>query len=114
MIKAHFLRMSFLRLAGVALLLFGAFSSLTSAQTVSTRVSGVAKDTAGLLVSSVNVTLVDVGTRAEKTTTSNEEGSFVFSDVRPGTYTVTAEHAGFKKLMIEKVLVHVDIPAVLS
>ena len=100
-------------LPAIALVLI-ALCGTSLAQTVSTRVTGTAKDTAGAVVTGVNVTLVDAVSKDEKKTTSNEEGFFVFGDVRPGTYTVMAEHAGFKKLLIQNVLVHVDIPAVLS
>jgi hypothetical protein len=83
-------------------------------QTVNTRVSGTIKDTADAVVPGVKVTLTDASTQTSKTVETNEEGAFVVADVRPGTYMVTAERSGFKKLQVSNVVVHVDIPAVLN
>jgi carboxypeptidase family protein len=114
MIKPDFLRMTFARMMGVAVLLLGLFLSLSSAQTVNTRVSGTIKDSSGAVIPGVELKLVDVGTREEKTAQSNDEGFFVFVNVRPGTYTVLAERQGFKKAEVQNVVVHIDSPANLS
>lgn len=98
----------------VALLLIVTLSSISLAQTTNTRVNGIVKDSTGAVIPGVTIKLVDVGTRDEKTVLSNDEGFFVFAGVRPGTYTVTAEGAGFKKAEIRDVIVNVDTPATLN
>jgi hypothetical protein len=90
------------------------FSSIASAQTTNTRVTGTVKDTAEAVVPGVKVTLIDAATNDEKSVMSNEEGTFIISDVRPGTYIVTTERTGFKKLRVTDILVHVDTPAILT
>jgi len=65
-------------------------------------------------VPQAKVTLFDTATKEQKTATTNDEGIFVFTDVRPGTYTVTVEGTGFKKLQVNNVVVHVDAPVVLN
>ncbi len=81
-----------------------------SAQSVTTRVSGIVKDTNDAIVPGVKVTLTDTQTRDEKSVTSKEDGTFVITDVRVGTYSITAEGAGFKKLQVSNIEAHVDTP----
>jgi len=96
-----------------ALVLFGA-SSIAVTQQVTTRINGTVKDTAGATVPGAKITVIDSATKDQKTATSNEEGIFVVTDVRPGTYAVTVEATGFKKLQINQIEVHVDSPVVLN
>lgn len=95
------------------LILFSA-SSIAVTQQVTTRINGTVKDTAGATVPGAKITVVDVATKDQKTATTNEEGVFVVTDVRPGTYAVTVEAAGFKKLQVNNIEVHVDTPVLLS
>src|ERR1044072_4112828 len=88
--------------------------SLAISQTVSTRVSGVVKDTAGATVPGAKVTLIDTSTKDQKTATTSDEGTFQIADVRVGTYVVTVEATGFKKLQVNNIEAHVDIPVVLN
>ncbi|HEX7294186.1 MAG TPA: TonB-dependent receptor, partial [Pyrinomonadaceae bacterium] len=81
-----------------------------SGQQVTTQVKGLIKDTNDAIVPGVKVTLIDTATRDEKSVTSKEDGSFIITDVRVGTYSLTAEGAGFKKLQVNNIEAHVDIP----
>ena len=96
-----------------ALIIFSA-SSIAVTQQVTTRINGTVKDSAGATVPGAKITVIDAATRDQKTATSNEEGIFVVTDVRPGTYAVTVEAAGFKKIQVNNVEVHVDSPVVLN
>ena len=89
-------------------------TSLALSQTVTSRINGTVKDPVGATVPQAKITLFDTGTKEQKTATTNDEGVFVFTDVRPGTYTVTVEGTGFKKLQVNNVVVHVDAPVVLN
>ena len=60
--------------------------SVAMSQTVSTRVTGTVKDSAGATVPGAKVTLIDTSTKDQKTATTNEDGSFSIADVRVGTY----------------------------
>ena len=73
-------------------------SSLVVAQQVTTRINGTVKDSAGATIPGAKITVIDTATKDAKTATTNEEGTFVVTDVRPGTYFVTVEARGFKKL----------------
>lgn len=98
----------------MAVYLISSLCFVTIAQTTNTRVSGTVKDTSDAVVPGVQVTLTDATSKQQRTDTTNNDGHFVFTGVRPGTYMIEAERNGFKKLTVLQVVVHVDIPAVLS
>ena len=106
-------RIHLLSLLLSALVLSGA-TSIAVAQSVSSRVSGVVKDTAGAMVPGAKIVLTDTATKDQKEATTSEDGNFTISDVRPGTYTVSVEATGFKKLSVTNLTVHVDTPVVLN
>src|SRR5262245_24575528 len=59
-------------------------------------VSGVIADSSGQVIPGATVTLTHEGTGAARTATSDSRGAFVFAAVRPGSYTVKVELAGFR------------------
>ncbi|HEU4435466.1 MAG TPA: TonB-dependent receptor [Pyrinomonadaceae bacterium] len=94
--------------------LLGGATSIAFAQTVNSRISGIVKDTAGAVVPGAKVTLTDKATKDQKEVSTNEEGSFTLTDVRPGTYSLAVEGTGFKKLNVTDLIVNVDTPVVLN
>ncbi len=98
----------------LSLVFVAAFGSSAFSQTVSTRLSGTIKDQSGAVVSGAKVTLLDINAKDERTTTTNDQGLFTFTDVRVGRYAVSAEGSGFKKTQINDIEVHVDVPVVLE
>ena len=95
-----------------ALVLF--VSTSASAQSVNTRVNGTVQDPNGAVISGATVVLTDKATNRQASTISSDEGFFVFSDVRPGSYLLEVERAGFKKSQINNVVVNVDQPATVN
>jgi hypothetical protein len=91
-----------------------AMALVAVAQTTNTRVTGTVKDQADAVVPGVRITLTDTKTKESKTAVTNDDGIFVFTDVRAGTYSAIVEHQGFKKLLVQNVVTHVDVPAVLT
>ena len=82
-----------LRFIQVAALVFG-LTSLAFAQGATSEVNGVVKDTSGAVISGATVHLIDVATNTQTTTTTTGEGTFVFTNVRPGVYRIVAEQQG--------------------
>ncbi len=105
---------SIIALYASALLLICCAWSLSSGQTVTTRVTGTVKDSAGATVPGVKVTLTDTGSKDQKSAVTNDEGTFTITDVRVGSYFITAEGTGFKKTQVNDIEVHVDVPVVLN
>jgi len=69
------------------------------AQANAGSISGVVQDAQGAVVPSAKVTLTndEQGAASARVVTSSSEGTFVFSPVLPGKYTVTVEMTGFKR-----------------
>ena len=76
-------------------------------QTVRGRVEGTVKDPQGQMVPNAAITVTNIGTGEKLNATSTDEGTFSINEVKPGTYTVTAEIQGFKKVLIEGMIVQV-------
>ena len=69
------------------------------------RVQGVVADSSGAVIPGVALVLKNDATNVEATKLSNGEGRYLFDYVDPGTYTLTADMRGFKKLIQRNILV---------
>lgn len=91
--------MSFKRFAVVTcLVLLGLLlvSLPLMAQTTTTGdIAGIVTDPSGATVPNASVTLKDLGKGATQTATSNADGSYRFSALLPGMYSVTVTSTGF-------------------
>ncbi|MEP7272267.1 MAG: TonB-dependent receptor [Acidobacteriota bacterium] len=108
--QSNLVRASLARI-GAALLISALLSMVAAAQTVNSTVSGTVKDQAGAVVPGARVVLSDAATKLDISSTTNQEGFYIFNDVRAGMYSVTAEAGGFKKTQVREVKVDVSIPA---
>src|SRR5215467_10672703 len=70
-----------------------------AAQNTAGSITGTVQDAQGSVVPNAKVTLTNdaQGAASARTVVTNTEGTFVFSPVLPGNYSVTVEGAGFKK-----------------
>ncbi|HEY6290441.1 MAG TPA: carboxypeptidase-like regulatory domain-containing protein [Terriglobia bacterium] len=66
------------------------------------------KDQSGAVIPHVKVTLLNQGTGLTLSALSDASGSYIFSPLRIGTYTVTAEYQGFQKATHQGVAVSVQ------
>jgi hypothetical protein len=69
------------------------------AQVQSGTIVGTITDQGGAVVSGVQVTLVNEGTKFTRTVTTNDSGQYVATSIPTGAYAVSAEMAGFQKLL---------------
>ncbi len=68
------------------------------AQVNTVNVSGTVLDPQGLAVKGAHLTLHNLATGAERTSTSDADGRYEIIGVPPGNYSMTVEAAGFAKL----------------
>ena len=64
-------------------------------------ITGRISDTSGGRLPGVTVTAINTATNVTSTATTNAEGDFTIPFLNPGTYRLTAELSGFKKLVRE-------------
>ena len=67
------------------------------AQSIYGSVRGAVADPNGAAITGAKVSLTNEGTSETHATITNGAGQYIFSEVVPGTYSLTAESAGFKK-----------------
>jgi hypothetical protein len=71
-------------------------------------IQGTVTDPAGAVIGQATVTLTNNGTAKTQQTTTSGEGFYRFSELPPGTYTVTVEKTGFKKNTVDGVVVNAE------
>src|SRR5262252_10278240 len=59
---------------------------------------GTVTDPSGAVIPGATVTLTDMGTNAVQTTTTESNGFFRFSLLKPGPYTLAIKQSGFKSV----------------
>jgi hypothetical protein len=79
-----------------------------AAQSASATLSGTAIDESHAVVPQVQITVVNLDTRVERRSATNNQGIFSVPSLPPGRYTVTGEHAAFSKVVIPEILLNVD------
>jgi len=86
----------------IGLSLIGALTvtcSLLLAQTNTGSIGGTVTDTTGAVMAAVRVEIVNTGTSVKRAVETNEVGQFLAPSLPPGTYELTAERQGFKRLV---------------
>src|SRR3984957_12271590 len=73
-------------------------ASLCDAQVDRSGLSGTVTDPSGRLLPQAHVTVVENATGLRREANSNASGNYSIPELPVGTYTVTIEHQGFKKV----------------
>ncbi len=71
--------------------------SLMAQSLISGDLTGTVTDPSGAVLSGASVTIKSDATGATRTTTTGSNGTYRFSLLQPGTYTVTVTASGFSK-----------------
>jgi hypothetical protein len=99
------IRLAFALAVAVALC---AVPSTAAAQAVSGTLLGNITDSSGGAVPGATITATETETGVGRTAVSNESGTYIFSSLVNGRYTVTAELQGFKKVVRQNIKVDVN------
>ena len=100
-----FKKMMHCALAG--LVCAGSGASMFAQSSVDGAVGGTVKDKTGSIVANATVVVLNNGTNAQQTTTSDAQGDFRAIHLQPGLYTVTITAAGFQTFKSSSVTVQV-------
>lgn len=98
--------------------IFGLAPSQLCAQMTAGGISGTVKDSTGAIVKGAQIVLTNEATQVIQRTQSTSTGTYVFSTVSVGTYTLKADAPGFKTYVDTGIQVHIqnivtaDIPLV--
>src|SRR5258708_8993 len=72
-------------------------ASTALSQAVNATLVGTITDASGAAVPKAQILITETNTGITKTGVANNSGNYTFPDLPPGTYSVSAEHPGFKK-----------------
>jgi len=87
------------------MVLLGVVCGLAAGQEYRATVQGLVTDSSDAIVSGARVTLLRNSTGVTTSKDTNSVGQYRFDFVEPGTYTLTAELAGFSRSVVSDVLV---------
>ncbi|HXQ36332.1 MAG TPA: carboxypeptidase-like regulatory domain-containing protein, partial [Anaerolineales bacterium] len=71
-------------------------------------ITGTVTDPSGAVVPGAHVTLTNTDTSVAQTMPTTSTGTYSFSGVRPGAYSLTVEASGFEKYLAEGIQIHVQ------
>ena len=84
------------------------FSSLLFGQSDIATISGRITDQSGAILSGAEVEATDLSTSVSTSASTNEDGIYVLSDLRPGTYRIVVRQAGFRSIILSDLVLAVQ------
>lgn len=102
--RGESMRLRTFAMLAVALLILASGAAVWS-QTVQGVITGTVTDPTGAVVPNATVTITNVGTNISQATTTGSDGSYRFSLVPPGTYTLEVKAANFATVRASGVVV---------
>ena len=106
--------MALQRIAIVLFLLAFLPAAGNAGQVVTGSVSGTVADRTGALVPGAEVTLTNSATNATEKTVTSDVGAFRFTQIPVGQYSLEISKAGFRKLLLGKIEVDVNVERTLG
>ena len=88
--------------------LFLLFAAISTSAQFTAGIQGTVTDPTGGLVPDVQITLTNTATGQAQTTTASNEGFYRITGLSPGSYTLIAEKAGFKKQIFENIAISAE------
>jgi hypothetical protein len=91
----------------ICLLMGALFSGYVLAQTFNASLGGTVTDSSGAVVPKTTITATGIETGVATKTTTNTSGVYEFPSLQEGSYRVSAEVAGFKEFVYQRVTLDV-------
>lgn len=77
-------------------------------QSFRAAVTGTVRDSTGAVLPGVSITATNLGTGAQRSSVTNEQGDYVFNELPVGSYSVSAELTGFRKEIRTGITLQID------
>ena len=90
------------------ILLLNSAHMVVQAQSPTATLRGIVRDSAGASIPNVNISVISIAQGFQRTTTTNDEGTFTISLLPPGTYIVKAECQGFSPTEVRDITLNVS------
>jgi carboxypeptidase family protein/TonB-dependent receptor-like protein len=90
------------------------FSTRTVWAQATTSLRGVVTDPSNAAVPNATVTLTNTDTNTQRTTTTDQQGSYVFAEVVPGNYLLEVNASGFSKFEEKGFQLLVNLPSTIN
>src|SRR5271156_6122224 len=100
--------------AGILAILLLLLAGTASAQVSTASVNGVIRDPKGSVIPGANIVLASGDTSVEHTSVSNGSGEYVFLNITPGSYTLSASAQGFNPQKVAEFVLAVSQIATLD
>jgi Carboxypeptidase regulatory-like domain/TonB dependent receptor-like, beta-barrel len=94
--------------AALVCLLFLSLPSSLTAQMDTGGITGTVFDSSGAAVPGAAITVTNVATGVSVATKSTATGTYTFSSLMPGTYTIKADASGFENYLVKGLVVHLQ------
>jgi hypothetical protein len=91
-----------------------ALSNVTLGQLSTASLNGVVRDVTGAVVPKASVVLRNSDTGVERTSTTNDSGAYVFTDINPGRYTLKVAAPSFSTKQINEFVLAVNQTATID
>jgi hypothetical protein len=98
----------------VALLLRCLAGQQALAQVDTGALQGTVRDQSGAVIPNAKVTLTNEGTSFAVATVTRDDGTYIFTPIKIGTYTVEAEAAGFQRVRRNSISVNIQAQVVVD
>src|SRR6185312_603260 len=96
-------------------LLVASLAAPLYAQSMGTgTITGIVTDPSGATVAGASVTTLHLATRKSRTAKSDAHGSYSFTNMPIGQYTITVDNPGFKKFVQQNVHLNADTTATVN
>jgi hypothetical protein len=90
------------------LMLVAALSFAGNAFAQTAQITGRVTDASGAVVPGTSIVVTNIGTAADRTVSTNQDGYYTVPLLPPGEYRVSVQHEGFKPVLRSGVVLEVD------
>ncbi len=97
-----------------ALVLFISFGQIAKGQSFTSSISGTVTDPSGATVKAAKVELKNMGTNDVRSVSTEDNGTYQFNNLNPGTYQISVTTPGFKTFVKSNLILQAQIASTVN